>query len=378
MSNLSQHITSKGSERYRSRFADLAAGHFRLRYGVWISSIGLGTHLGENTPQSSDDYIQSIQTAVRNGCNLIDTAINYRMMQSERDIRAALAQLFARGEVQRDELLLCSKGGYIPYDGEIPENPLENLEERFYRPGIVQPGDVAGHMHCIAPDFLSFQIESSLENLGLETIDVYYLHNPETQLGYVSPSEFLKRLRTAFIRLEEEVAIGHILAYGIATWNGLRVDDKARDYLPLQMITNIAHEIAGEEHHFRFVQFPYNLGMLEALNVRNQHIEHRGNDGKVQRTQMPLLAAAYQMGIATITSAGLQQTQVLGRVPAKIRRALGDFTSDAQYALQFNRSTPGVTATLVGMGKPQHALENMAVANLEPLNQEEFFARLSK
>lgn len=378
MSSAPDHITEEGSQRYVNRFPNLAADHFRLRYGVWLSSVGIGTYLGESDEASSAGYVESIKCAVRNGCNLIDTAVNYRMMQSERDVGTALQQLYASGEFARDELLICSKGGYIPYDGEMPSDPFADIQERFVAKRLAKADEIVGHMHCMAPDYLSSQIELSRKNLGTETIDVYYLHNPETQLAYVSPSEFVKRLRRAFLRLEEEVAYGHILAYGIASWNGLRTDDKAKDYLPLYMLIDIANQIAGAEHHFRFLQFPYNLGMLEALNVRNQYVEHQQEDGSIQRTAMPLLAAAYQFGMTSITSAALLQTQVLTRVPNKIRRTFGNFETDAQYAIHFNRSTPGVTTTLVGMSTPQHVLENMAVAKVEPLTQDEFFEKLSK
>ncbi len=374
----SPHVTGDGSERYKQRFAHLPADHFRQRYGVWFSSIGIGTYLGENDAESSEGYIECIKAAVASGCNVIDTAINYRMMQSERDIGVALRQLFASDVARRDELVICSKGGYIPYDGAMPDDPLADLQERYFSTGLAKPEQIVGPLHCIAPNYLSNQIELSLANLGLKTIDVYYLHNPETQLGHVTPSEFLKRIKAAFVRLEEEVALGRILTYGMATWNGLRTDDKARDYLPLQMIVSIAEEIAGPDHHFRFLQFPYNLGMLEPLNVRNQHIEHQDNNGRIQRTEMPLLAASYQLGMTAMTSASLLQTEVLGRVPNKIKRVLGDLDSDAQYAIHFNRSTPGVTTTLVGMSTPHHVAENMKVAAIEPLTQEEFFERLSK
>lgn len=378
MSSAPDHITDEGSQHYVNRFPKLSTDHFRLRYGVWLSSIGIGTYLGESDAASSTGYVESIKTAIRNGCNVIDTAVNYRMMQSERDISTALKQLYEAGEFARDEILICTKGGYIPYDGEMPSDPLADIQKRFVAKRLAKAEEIVGHMHCMAPDFLSSQIELSRKNLGTDTIDVYYLHNPETQLAYISPSEFVKRLRRAFLRLEEEVVHGHILAYGIASWNGLRTDDKAKDYLPLHMLVNIANEIAGDEHHFRFLQFPYNLGMLEALNVRNQYLEHKEEDGSIKRTAMPLLAAAYQFGMTSITSAALLQTQVLTRVPNKIRRTFGNFETDAQYAVHFNRSTPGVTTTLVGMATPDHVVENMAVAKVQPLTQDEFFAKLSK
>jgi aryl-alcohol dehydrogenase-like predicted oxidoreductase len=367
------YATEAGTERYLRRFANLPPGHFNQRYGLWMSSIGLGTYLGEADEATSAGYVQSIQAALARGCNVIDTAINYRHMRSERDVGAALAAMFASGELRRDEVVVCTKGGYIAFDGKPPADRLRDIQQRFYATGIAEPAEIVGHVHCMTPAYLSNQIGVSLANLGLDTIDVYYLHNPETQLDYVTPEEFKRRLRAAFERLEEEVAYGRIRFYGVATWHGLRAGDKDRAYLPLFLLVKLAREVGGEGHHFRFLQFPYSLGMLEALTKHNQLVERNGANGQTQRYQMQVLAAAVQYGLVSVCSAGLAQTQIFGRIPTGVRRALGAWESDAQYAIQFNRSTPGVTTTLIGSRRVEHVVENLAVAQHSPLLQEEFF-----
>jgi aryl-alcohol dehydrogenase-like predicted oxidoreductase len=50
----------------------------------------------------------------------------------------------------------------------------------------------------MTPRWLDAMIELSRTNLGLDTIDIYYLHNPESQLGAISRDEFNLRLRGAF------------------------------------------------------------------------------------------------------------------------------------------------------------------------------------
>jgi aryl-alcohol dehydrogenase-like predicted oxidoreductase len=225
----------------------------------------------------------------------------------------------------------------------------------------------------MAPDYLSDQIGVSLANLGLESIDVYYLHNPETQLDYVAPAEFRNRIRSAFTRLEAEAAAGRIRFYGIATWDGLRTGQNQRNYLPLSLFVQIAREVGGEKHRFRFVQFPYNLRMLEALIDGNQIFEGERN-GQAERLTLPLLAAARQYALVAMGSAGLAQRQLFGQVPSDVRESLGQFETDAQYAIQFNRSTPGLTTTLIGMGNPQHVEENLRVAQHSALAPDEFFA----
>ena len=98
-------------------------------------------------------------------------------------------------------------------------------------------------------------------------------------------------IRAAFEFLESQVAAGRIRFYGMATWNGFRVPPDAPEYLSLAEIAGLAREVASEEHHFRFVQLPYNLGMPEALSVSNQ---------KVDGEEMPMVEAARRLGIALV------------------------------------------------------------------------------
>jgi aryl-alcohol dehydrogenase-like predicted oxidoreductase len=373
MTENARYATSAGTARYAGRFGHLAPDHFRQRYGLTLSSIGLGTYLGSPDAPTGEGYIATIRRAVEMGCNVIDTAVNYRYMQSERNIGEALAILFDEGKARRDEIVICTKGGFVPFEDAPPADPIESIYERFYETGITEPMQLVGNVHCMAPDYLSNQIGVSLANLGLETIDVYYLHNPETQLDYVTPAEFRRRIRAAFTRLEAEAAAGRIRFYGIATWDGLRAAQTARNYLPLSLFMQIAHEVGGEKHRFRFIQFPYNLRMLDALLDGNQIFEGERN-GQSEQLTLPLLAAARQYALVAMGSAGLSQRQLFGQVPSDVKEILGEFVTDAQYAIQFNRSTPGLTSTLIGMGNPQHVEENLRVAERAGLTPDAFFA----
>src|SRR5260370_38509537 len=80
----------------------------------------------------------------------------------------------------------------------------------------------------MTPKFLKNQLGRSLKNLGVQCVDVYYLHNPETQLSEVPKEEFLNRFREAFMFLESAVEACEIQYYGLATWNGFRQGARAR------------------------------------------------------------------------------------------------------------------------------------------------------
>ena len=368
--------TQAGTRRYAQRFAHLAPDHFHARYGLQMSSIGLGTYQGGVDDTTSAGYVESVVAALSGGCNVIDTAINYRHMRSERDVGAGLARLFASGQAQRDEVIVCTKGGFLPYDGAPPEDRLAFVQARLEELNLA-PLEMAGGVHCMAPAYLSQQIGVSLENLGLKTVDIYYLHNPETQLQYVTPDEFRARLRSAFERLEEEVADGRIRFYGIATWDGLRMGRNDRRYLPLSQLLEMARQVGGEKHRFRFVQFPYNLGMLEPVVDNSQPFEGVVA-GKQEKRMLPLLAVARQLGLVAVGSAGLMQREVLDNVPDEVMDALGGWETDAQAAIHFNRSTPALTTTLVGMSAPAHVRENLRAAERAGIDAQVFWELLKE
>jgi aryl-alcohol dehydrogenase-like predicted oxidoreductase len=311
--------TSEGTARYRDRFAAFRdAGFYRTVFGLEVSTLGIGTYLGAEDDAADHAYTDALIAAGEGGINFFDRAINYRRQRSERCIGAALQQL------QRDEVVVCTKAGFLT-PGAIPEK--------------LRREDVAGGMHCMAPDFLTDQIDRSRANLGVDTIDVFYLHNPETQLGFLDRAEFDARIRRAFAQLEQLVDQGKIRWYGVATWEGLR----KKGALSLERLAEIATGEGGPEHHFRFIQLPFNLNMVEAYVERPESV----------------LETAARLGIAAVASATLLQAQVLAH-------------TDARSAIQFTRSTPGISVALVGMSQRRHVVENLGIASVPPTTREEY------
>jgi len=250
----------------------------------------------------------------------------------------------------------------------MPGDPNEYFFREYIQPGIFSAKDIAGGSHCMTPKFLKDQLGRSLKNLGVECVDVYYPHNPETQLSEISKPEFLKRVRDAFEFLESAVVAGEIQYYGMATWNGFRQDPRARDAMQLAEIAQIAQEIAGGMHRFRFVQLPFNLGMTEALTLGNQTLRGR------ERT---VAEVASELDIALIASASLLQGQVTRNLPPFVAEAFG-LENDAERALQFTRSAPGTTTALVGMSCIEHVKANARLVGVPPATVDEFsklFAR---
>jgi aryl-alcohol dehydrogenase-like predicted oxidoreductase len=359
---MNSHATAESTKRYADRFHGLAAaGHFREVRALALSSLGIGTYLGQPDDKTDAGYAASVVAAVENGINFIDTAINYRFQRSERSIGSALKQLAKKG-FSRDEFILCTKGGYLSPDGSMPSEPNEYFYREYIQPGIFKPDEIVQGSHCMTPRFLENQLGRSLHNLGVDSIDVYYLHNPETQLTEVSRPDFMERVRDAFIYLESAAAAGKIQFYGMATWNGLRQEATARESLQLGDLEQLARDIAGAKHRFRFVQLPFNLGMTEALTLGNQTM---AGESKT------VMEAASELGITLIASASLLQGQVARNLPAFVAQALG-LQNDAERALQFVRSSPGITTALVGMSRPEHVQANARLVGIPPATVEEF------
>ena len=360
---LPTHATAEGTARYRARFADRPE-HFRQTQGLWLSSIGLGTYLGEATDPIDNAYTKAIGRAVELGCNVIDTAGSYRHQRSERAIGKALKRLFKDGTIQRDEIVIATKGGYLPFDRELPPDRERYLREKFVDTRLVAPEDIASGQ-CFAPRFLRAMIHQSLRNLGVNCIDIYYLHNPEEQLRTIDRAAFRERLLIAFDALEEAANAGLIRYYGLATWNGLRVAPTAPDYLSLADINALARKTRGMKHRCRFMQLPLNLAMPEAITQRHQ---------VASGEKMSALEVAQRLGLSVMSSAALRQARLLDQLAEPLRAKFGGLSTDAQRCLQFARSTPGVTTALAGMSRVAHVEENLATTCVPPLTSEEYQA----
>jgi aryl-alcohol dehydrogenase-like predicted oxidoreductase len=345
---------------------DFARTYFRAFGDCVVSSIGVGTYLGDATDDADEAYRDAIVEAIESGVNVLDTAINYRHQRSERAVGAALEA----ADIEREAVLVATKGGFVPFDGDRPEEPGQYVREEYVEPGLIDRDELVRGQHCITPAFLDDQVERSLDTLGLETIDLYYVHNPETQLAARSREAVYDQLEAAFVALEERVAAGDLRHYGVATWEALRVDPDHDSYLSLAAIEEraraAAEEVGAEQSHLAAIQLPFNVAMADAFTVEGQP----SPDGDGQTSALWYAADA---DLAVFTSASLMQGQLADGLPEAVAAKL-DGETPAQRAINFARSAPGVTAALVGTGSPAHVAENVAAGTYEPLGAGAFDA----
>lgn len=179
---------------------------------IELTRIGLGTNRLTNTPENQ----AFVRAAVEAGVNFIDTAHLYTGGASERTIGAAF-------EASHDGVVVATKGGYRD-----------------------------GH-----PDVLRAEFEESLERIGADRVDLYYLHRVDAEVELERSLEAIKEYRDR----------GQIGEVGVSSVSVEQVE-RARQVLPIAAVQNEFNlsERASEEvidycteHAMLFVPY-YPLG----------------------------------------------------------------------------------------------------------------------
>ncbi|CAN5298863.1 aldo/keto reductase [soil metagenome] len=352
-------VTTTGTRRLAQRTEAEREDFYRtFPRKLLVSALGSGSYLGDCNDAEDERYRLALREAITLGVNVIDTASNYRCQRSERVVGQAVVEAIAAGEVRRDEVLVCSKGGYVALDGAPPPSREAYdvwLEENLFGPGILTPNDLARGGHSLSRTFLAHQLEQSRRNLGLKTIDLYYLHNPEEQLLSLDRTDFRALMHDAFALLEERALAGDIVGYGCATWNGFRVGPEHKQHLSLADLIAIARDVGGTTNHFRGIQLPISLAMPEAARVPTQQLG---------RKLVSALEAADALGLGVVASAPLMQGRLTADLPTEMHELFPGCTTDAQRALRFASALPGVATVLAGTRQVEHVRENIAAWNV--------------
>lgn len=362
---ISGHATSEGTKKFATKYGSIS-DNYRTIQNLTLSNVGIGTYLGNPDNQTDLLVIDAIKKSILAGINVIDTAINYRAQKAERAVGKAISDLIQEGKIERDSIFISTKNGYVTNDGDIKEDFWAYVQREYAKPGIVKPNDISSGYHCMTVPYLEDQLDRSLKNLGLECIDLIYLHNAiEGQIQDISKEQFIKNLRDVIQLYEQKRKEGKIRYYGMATWECFRVPKENPQYLSIVEVLQIAQQIGGENHGFRFIQLPYNLYLDQALMLKNQ---------LVNGVDVSILTASQSNGIGVFTSVPLMQGKLLS--PG----VLPDFIElkPSLKCLQFIRSTPGVLAPLVGQKTSAHVEENLEIMKIPPLKQDEFYSSLKK
>ena len=236
---------------------------------------------------------------------------------------------------------------------------MQYVIREYGKTGIVKEGDISPGYHCMTLPYLNDQLDRSLKNLGLSCIDLMYLHNSVEGQTHIPREQFLKNLMDVFGFYEKKRKEGKIRFYGMATWECFRVTQENPMFLQLSEVMDIATEVGGTEHGFRFIQLPFNLMFDQAYLTKNHTV-----NGKT----VSFLEAAQSFNLGVFTSVPLMQGKLL------TANVIPEFVNSSASVrlLQFIRSTPGITAPLIGHKSESHVTENMEVMKIPPLLESEF------
>ncbi len=362
---ISGFATSDGTKKIAQN-SGVNQGNFKEFENLTLSNVGIGTYLGDADARTDELVTNAVKQSITSGINVVDTAINYRSQKAERSVGKAILELIQEEKISRDQIFLSTKNGYVTNDADVQLGFWEYVKEEYSKKGIIKEGDVTSGYHCMTPTYLSDQLDRSLKNLGLECVDLMYLHNAvEGQIKDVSKEQFLENLKAVFELYEQKRDEGKIKFYGMATWECFRVPNDNPQYLSLEDTVNMAKKIGGDNHGFRFIQLPFNMNFDQALLKKTQLL---GNEN------VSALEAAETLGIGVFTSVPFMQGRLLapGVMPEfnELKPSL--------RALQFIRSSPGVLSPLVGQKSSEHVTENLEIMKIPPMLEDEFLALVKK
>ena len=358
--------SSEGTKKFRDNAIKKGKSylHFKEFDDLILSSIGMGTYLGDLSKEDDIDIENALYESVKShAINVIDSAINYRAMKSEKSIGRSITRLVNDGIISRDEIFVSTKNGYITNDGDYPMLDVwEYIQRMYISTGIIKAEDISSGYNVLKPAYIEKCIERSRFNLKLDTLDLVYVHNAfESWHQDVSKDKFFEMLSKVFEIYEKFRSLNKIRYYGMATWTCFRVSEENKEYLSLAEVYNIAKSIGGIDHGFRFIQLPYNLAYSEALFLKNQNVRNE--------KKLTILEAAKRLKIGVFSSVPLLQGKL---IKTKIPDYSEGLTDPIMKLVQIIRSSPSIIAPLIGQKKMDHVNNNNKISEVPPLSEEEF------
>ncbi|MDA1189639.1 MAG: aldo/keto reductase [Chloroflexi bacterium] len=166
---------------------------------VQVSEVGLGTVSfgGLYTPTTQDMATEAVRTCLDNGVNYFDTAPLYGHGRSEERLGVAL-----KG-VPRDSFVVSSKVGRV-LDPISDEENARRKDVLAVNPAPFQARD------DYSADGIKRSFESSLERLGLDRIDIVYIH-----YGDITDAHNRQILDESYPVLEDYRSQGLLTAIGM-------------------------------------------------------------------------------------------------------------------------------------------------------------------
>ncbi|MBM7556800.1 aldo/keto reductase [Halanaerobacter jeridensis] len=281
-----------------------------------VSVVGLGTWaLGSDFYGEVDDSqsIAAIRQAIDSGINLIDTAPPYGDGHSEEVVGEAI-------KGYREQVLIATKCG-------------------VYRDGAELVRD-------LSPSTIRKQVNDSLDRLGIDTIDLYQIHWPDTNVP-------LEETVAELEKLQEE---GKFRYLGVSNF----------DKQLLEEITDLTNIVSLQPHYsllqreIETEELPYcvehNIGNLSYGSIGGGILTGKYDqppefDDDDKRSQF------YPFYDEETWSQTLDLIDVMEEIAAEHNAPI------VQVAINWVRQQEGITTALVGAKTPQQAKQNAGAAD---------------
>ena len=164
------------------------------RAGLRLTNLGFGGAAIGNLYRAVDDDAAAgaVAAAWEGGIRYFDTAPHYGLGLSERRLGAALRQM------PRDEYVISTKVGRLLERNPSPRGSDLEVE------GFAVPDDLI-RVRDYSRDGILSSIESSLERLGLDHLDIVYVHDPEAHMDAA-----VREAIPALVELRDQRVVGAV------------------------------------------------------------------------------------------------------------------------------------------------------------------------
>jgi aryl-alcohol dehydrogenase-like predicted oxidoreductase len=266
-------------------------------------------------------------------------------------------------DVKRSDIVIITKIGYV--QGPLVQEAQNRDDDGQPYSDMVKIED--NLWHCIHPTFLKEQLKESLKRMSIQYVDGLLLHNPEyffkdPTLEKDSSIEekrnaFYERIRIAFECMEEMVAQGSIQYYGISS-NTFPYATDHPEFCSAERCLEIAKSIS-ENHHFRVIQFPFNLIEPEAATELNQEdesltlIEFAKNHSLIALVNRPLN--------------GIRNGQII-RLSDQHTVQLPDLSHLKNEIERISHATQSFTMNIDALGLEDQEVKNLLISYITSVN----------
>ncbi len=305
-----------------------------ISLGCWHNFGGAGTDAGHHADETSfqENCRQMLFTAFDLGITHFDLANNYGPPpgSAEQRVGRILKEDFAN---HRDELIISTKAGYGMWSGPY--------------------GDFGSRKYLLA------SLDASLKRLGLDYVDIFYHHRPDSSTP----------LEETMSALDTAVKSGKAIYAGISNYSGPGTADVVatceRHHYPKPVIHQPAYSMLnrGPEYDLYPVTERFGVGVIAFCPLAQGLLTNKYLSGIPDDSRAS--SAAGFLRPAHITEDKIARIRKLNDLAQARGQTL------AQMSLAWVLRLPAVTTALIGASRPEQIKDNVGAINNMAFTPEE-------